>query len=455
MPSSRADCDRAALDLVVAGGGIAGLCAAWRARQRDPAARVVVLEAGPRPGGVVASERIDGFLVERAASSLRAGAESLHRLIEELGLGDELVAASGAAARRFVLHRGRLVAAPASIAAMATTPLLTTRAKLRLLAEPWIGRRDGGDETIAEFVARRCGAGVVSPLIDAVVTGIFAGDPARLEARSAFPRLVEMEARHGSLARALLAARREARRRREAGAPRRPPLAALRGGMGRLAERLAERLGDSIRCDARVVALARDASGAWRIELATRERLLARELVLATPSHHSARLLAAVDGALARDLDAIESAPVAVVAIGLARAQVGADVDALGFLVPAREHESLLGVLFESSLFPDRAPAGHVLLRAMVGGDRSPLPDDPRAVADLAWRAIAPLLHLRGPPRLLESRLHRPGIPQYRPGHAARLARIAARLAALPGLALAGWSYRGIALDDQARGDPQ
>jgi len=451
MPSSRADGANGTLpfDLVVAGGGIAGLSAAWRALQRDPVARVVVLEAGGRPGGVVASERIDGFLVERAASSIRAGAEAIHRQIEELGLGDEVVAASGAAARRFVLHRGRLVAAPSSIAAMVATPLLSARAKLRLLAEPWIARRDasggasGGDETIAQFVARRCGAGLVAPLIDAVVTGIFAGDPERLEARSAFPRLVAMEARHGSLARALIAARRTARQeaklRREAGAARRPPLAALRGGMGRLAERLAERIGGAaLRCHAHVAAVAREVGGAWRVELASRERLVARKLLLATPAHESARLLAAVDGELARELSAIESANVAVVAIGLAREQIGADVDALGFLVPKAEQGALLGVLFESSLFPDRAPPGHVLLRAMVGGDRSPLPDDPRDVANLAWRSIAPLLRLRGPPRLLEVRLHRPGIPQYRPGHAARLARIDARLATLPGLALAG-----------------
>ncbi|MBL8843176.1 MAG: protoporphyrinogen oxidase [Planctomycetes bacterium] len=449
-----ADVAAAPHDLVVVGGGLAGLLAAWRARRADPTARVVVLESAAAPGGVVASERHDGFLVERAASSIRRGAAAIHALIEELGLAPELCAAGPAAARRFVLHRGRLCAAPSGPLSLLATPLIAPLAKLRLLREPFVARRAGGphdDETLARFIERRFGRGMVAPLLDAVVTGIFAGDPERLEARSVFPRMVALEERHGSLVRSLL--------HREAPPPR-PLLAALRGGTGALVAKLAAALPpDALRCGVRVTRLARAADGTWQIDgeqrpgFAAPERLSwrARQLCLALPAWEAAPLLAPLDGALAAELAAIAAANVAVVAIGVRREQIGADVDALGFLVPKGERRPLLGVLHESALFPERAPAGHVLLRAMVGGERLALPDDPDAIAQLAFEQVAPLLRIDGTPRLLAAFPHRPGIPQYRPGHAARLARIDARLAEWPGLLLRGWSYRGIALDDRAR----
>jgi len=447
--------DEPACDLAVVGGGLAGLVAAWRERQRDPGARVVLLEAGARPGGVVATERIDGFLVERAAASIRRGADAIHALIEELGLCEELVAADpAAAARRFVLHRGRLCAAPAGVRSLLSTPLLSAGAKLRLLAEPFVPARPQADETVAQFVARRCGAGLVAPLLDAVVTGIFAGDVERLEAASAFPRMTALERRHGSLLRGALAAQLGAAgRAARAARTGRPALTALRGGMQQLVDRLCERLADAavaIRCGARVVRLAREAD-AWRIALAGGESLRARRVHLAAPAWAAAELLRPVDAALAAECAAIEAAPLAVVAIGVARSQVSGDVDALGFLVPRAERRALLGVLCESSLFPGRAPAGHVLLRAMVGGGRVALPESAAAIARLAFEEAAEALRIAGAPRLLAAFPHRPGIPQYRPGHAARVARVTARVAAQPGLSLGGWSWSGIALDDRAR----
>ncbi len=438
-------------DLVVVGGGLAGLLAAWRARNADPRADVVVLESAATPGGVVASERHDGFLIERAASSIRRGAAAIHALIEELGLAPELCAAGPAAARRFVLHRGRLCAAPSGLISLLATPLIAPLAKLRLLREPFVARRAGGphdDETLARFIERRFGRGMVAPLLDAVVTGIFAGDPERLEARSVFPRMVALEERYRSLVKSLL--------QREAPPPR-PLLAALRGGTGALVARLAEKLRGVIHCNVRVASLAREADGTYRVATVTTSGAASsatwrtRRLCLATPASEAAPLLAPLDRTLAAELAGIAAANVAVVAIGVRREQVGGNVDALGFLVPKGEQRPLLGVLYESALFPGRAPPGHVLLRAMVGGERLTLPDDPRAIAQLAFEQVAPLLRIDGTPRLLAAFPHRPGIPQYRPGHAARLARIDARLAQLPRLTLCGWSYRGIALDDRAR----
>jgi len=443
---------------VVVGGGIGGLLAAWRRKRARPEESVLVLEASDRAGGVLASVREDGFLIERAASSLRAGATAMLATIDELGLASELIESSRAAKKKWLLHEGRLVRTPASPLSLFSTPLLTARAKLRMFKEPWVARGGDEQETLAGFVARRFGAGLVEPMLDAVVTGIFAGDPRRLEARSALPRMVALEEQHGSVLRGLLKQARvrdvpPAERGRRRHARRKPALFALRGGMQQLVDRLAAELGDSIRTGQRVEQLVRDdTDGSWRI-LGPGGVELARStsVLLATPSWSAARLLARTDAELARELSAIEAANVAVVGIGVRREQIAADVDGLGFLVPSAEATPLLGVLYESSFFPHRAPDGHVLLRAMLGGERTQLVDDPAAVASLAWRETSRILGISGAPRLLRAFLHRPGIPQYRPGHAARLRRIDERLAKLPGLALAGWSYRGIALDDRAR----
>jgi oxygen-dependent protoporphyrinogen oxidase len=452
MPPERAD-------LAIVGGGVAGLFAAWRARRRtlDGRAPVVrVLEAAAAPGGVVATVDEAGFRIERAASSIRGASLELLAAIRELGLADQLVPAAPCAAKRWVAWRGRLEPTPAGPLSFVTSPLLTAGAKLRLAREPFVGEPAARqDETLASFVARRFGEGIVDPLLDAVVTGIFAGDVRRLEAASALPRMVELAAQHGSVVRGFLAA---ARARKREGISTRG-LFALRGGMASLVAALTRSLGDALTCDARVVAVRRIDEGdtRWEIEDARGRLVRARAVVLATPAWAAAPLLEPLAPGLARELAAIEAANVAVVALGVARAQVGADVDGLGFLVPRSESSPLLGVLFESSLFPERAPAGRVLLRCMVGGERLALPDGEAAndaIADLAWREAARYLRLTGAPELRRVFVHKPGIPQYRPGHARRLAKIDDLLASdarLAGLQLAGWSYRGIALNDAAR----
>jgi oxygen-dependent protoporphyrinogen oxidase len=441
------------VDLAIVGGGLAGLFAAWRASHRgaDRQGRTVrVLEAAPRPGGVVATVEQDGFRFERAASTIRGAALELISAIRELGLASELVAASPLAKNRWVAFRGRLMRAPGGPISLLTTPLLSPGAKLRLLREPFVQEAAARqDETLASFVARRFGAGFADPLFDAVVTGIFAGDSTRLEAASAMPRMTELSAAHGSVIRGFIHATRENRKKGLVT----HGLFALRGGMQTLVARLAQEIGDAVVCDTEVASLAR-APDHWEIRSSDGRVQRAREVVLATPSWVSARLLEPVAPQLARELAAIESANVAVVAFGVNKNQVGADSDGLGFLVPACERSPLLGVLYESSLFPDRAPAGHLLLRCMVGGERMTLPDDLAAIGDVAWREASRYLGLSGAPVLRHVVLHRPGIPQYRPGHARRLARIDETLAKEPnlaGLKLAGWSYRGIALNDRAK----
>ena len=456
----------AEVDLAIVGGGATGLLLAWLSRRARPDSRVVVLESAASPGGVVATVEEDGFRIERAASALRPGASAILATARELGLGDEIVESSRAARRRFILRGGELVKVPGSPLGLIATPLLSGRAKLRLLREPWVARGGAESETLAHFVARRFGEGIVEPMLDAVVTGIFAGDPRRLEARSAFPRLVEAEREHGSVLRGLIRARRETKAGATAVAATAPRgrargLLAFRGGMQQLIERLARELGEAVRSGQPVVRLtrladpsaarARDEHGDGERDARDGAAYTARRVVLATPAWTSARLLAPIDATLARELAAIEAANVAVVGIGVRREQIRGDIDGLGFLVPSREGTPLLGVLYESALFPGRAPDGHVLLRAMVGGERVELSDDARAVAKLAWLETCRVLRIDGAPRLLRAFLHRPGIPQYRPGHAARLARVEERLKALSGLDLAGWCYRGIALDERAR----
>jgi oxygen-dependent protoporphyrinogen oxidase len=399
---------------------------------------------------VVATIAESGFQFERAASTIRGAAVELLAALRELGLGDQLVAASPLAKRRWVAFRGRLRPAPGGPLSFLFSPLLSLGAKLRLAREPFLPEpAPREDETLASFVARRFGEGFADPLFDAVVTGIYAGDFTRLEAASAMPRMTELSAAHGSVLRGFMAATRENKRKGVVT----EGLFALRGGMAALVARLARELGDALVCGCEVKSIGR-AGGAWEIRDAAGRVQRARELILATPSWVSARLLEPLAPELARELAAIESANVAVVAFGVARTQIGGDVDGLGFLVPGSERSPMLGILYESSLFPDRAPPGHVLLRCMVGGERLRLDDDLEGIGDLAWHEASRYLRLTGAPRMRRVFLHRPGIPQYRPGHLRRLARIGAALASDPdlaGLALAGWCYRGIALNDRAK----
>ena len=459
-------------EAIVLGAGVSGLAAA-RSLARAGLRSVVVLEASAAPGGPLVTVASGGFLAELGPNTVQ-DSPALLALAADAGCAADLVPAAGAARRRYVVHRGRLVALPGGPPGLLATPLLSWRAKARLATEPWRRRGPGPHETVAAFFRRRLGTEAL-PLADAMSLGVFAGDPEELAIGFAFGRAYALEHAHGSLLRGVLHAARQARRSGLPRAPRR--LIACRDGFEQLAWRLAAGLDVRFGCAA--VEAAADPDGGFRVT-AVRDGsisvLTAPRLVSAQPAATAAAVLAPLAARApaqfisAPDRDAaaggaespspalapfaaIPHAPVAVVALGYGRDQVRHPLDGFGFLAPHREGRRILGCLFSSTLFPGRAPAGAALLTVMVGGRRRPdlveLTDG--AIAGLARAELAELLGVQGAPRLELVRRWRPGIPQPDARWSAARDAALALEAANPGLAVAGSWLHGVGLPDCAR----
>lgn len=432
--------------ILILGAGISGLSIAhWvkrEAARRTTSIDIDVYESSARAGGRIRTDEDSGYLLEWAANAVLGEDGAASRLADDLGLASERVPASPGAARRYVMTGGRLHLFPTSPQTLLSSKALSPRAKLRILGEPILARRSGKDESVLQFASRHVGAEAARTLVGAAVRGIFAGDAARLSVDAVFPAMREMERKHRSL---VLAA---------AGARRRPgdrALWSLKGGMGRLARALADSAGRSLHLNAPVLSLEerRDGAGpAWVARLATGQAIAADRVVIATPPKAAAALLRSVDAEIARRLGAIQSAGVAVVSLAFRPQAFRTPPDGYGFLVAPGEPVEILGALFESNLFPGRAPSERVLIRAMVGGtDRPDLLT--RSDADLvgfAMKAVDRTLGLvSGPERTWVIR-QEDAIPQYEVGHRVLVAAISSGLDAHPGLFLAGNAYRGISV---------
>ncbi len=427
--------------LLVIGGGLAGLSAAWEAKRAG--AQVRVLEATSQPGGVVQSHRDQGYLTEDGPNTLLASNPEFLKLLTKLGLENEIIEAAPAARERFVVRHGKLVPVPMSPGQFLTSPLLSPLAKFRLLGEPLAKARPdaAGEESLAAFARRRFGAEAFTYGLEPFVAGIFAGDPDKLSVRHAFPRLHKME-KEGSILRAGL----RAMRKQSSQGPRR--LISFHDGIGALPRALATQLGSLVDYQAQLTSLEYSTTRGWvaRWQCAgTAQQDTFDSVVLAIPAHGLAGL--PLPPALNKQLGALEKIkypPVTAVILAYPRHAVAHPLDGFGALVPRVENFSILGVLFSSTLFPGRAPAGHVLLTTFVGGARQPelatLPDHvlvAKVAADLERLlgiSAAPVYqHLTRWPR---------AIPQYGLDHGDMLAAISSAEKNWPGLALAG-SYRG------------
>lgn len=432
--------------VAVVGAGLAGLAAAWRLARAG--ARVRVYEAGERAGGVVRTASGGGWLAEGGPNSMADPPPAVRALLREAGLEASLLPTSPAARRRYVVRGGRTVPVPLSPPQLLTTPLFSLAGRLRVLREPWVAPgRAGGEESVAALARRRFGGEVLDYAVEPFVAGIFAGDPERLSARHAFPRLVAMEERHGSLLRAAVAAARE---RRAAGAAPGPASFSFAGGMEELPRALAAGLGGAVRTGAPAREVRRT-DGGWEVRAGDGGPEPFDAVVLAVAAHGLAGVgfAGAEPGALDA-LGAIRYAPIAVAALGFRREDVVHPLDGFGVLVPRVERRRVLGVLFTSTLFPGRAPAGHALLTVFLGGEREPglaaLPAEERE--RVARGELAALLGARGEPAFRHHAVWPRAIPQYALGYGALQARMDALERANPGLFLAG-SYRaGVSVGD-------
>jgi protoporphyrinogen/coproporphyrinogen III oxidase len=431
--------------VAVIGGGISGLALAWDLRRRGIGC--TVFEASERSGGKIQTESMGGFLVERGPVGLTAADPDVRMMIDALGLGRRLVPATGAR-RRGVLAAGASVQqVPQSLPALLASRLLSPWEKLRalsdLLRRPQPPRRPA-DETLASFGRRHLGSGGAAKLLFPSLPGAYALDPAHTSVASAFPWLSHVEASEGSVLRAAP----ELLRRADSG------LAAFAGGMEELPRALAAALGPDLQLATALRGIVPHGRG-YRLHLEQQgadHEMDVSAVVFAVPAHAGARVLGAFDSGLSEALAGIPYVPVTLASFGFATS-LPSRLEGHGFYVPPGRNSVLAGAVFSSSMFPGRAPAGHALVTARVGGARHPelaeLSDD--ELLQLTWSEISELAGIRGPPRDARIVRHAQALPQYRVGHRERVSAIDAGEQRHPGLFFTGNAYRGASVADCVR----
>jgi protoporphyrinogen/coproporphyrinogen III oxidase len=419
---------------IVVGAGLSGLAAAYALFRAGKDA--VVLERSQRPGGVVRTERIDGFLLETGPNTVRSTPE-LRYLAGELGIADQMLFSSPAAPR-FVDFRGRLHRLPSSPGAFVASRLLSPRAKLRLLAEPFQPRGTRDEESVRDFFARRLGNQVADRLVEPFVAGIFAGSASRLEAAAAFPTLVRWDRGHGSLVRGAFLERRA--RAGEPAAPR--GLVSFRDGLETLPRALARALGQSLRPATPALGLERRA-GRWVVRTPAGD-FEGAAVLLASPASIASDLVRGVSPEAADALDAIPHPPLAVLHLAWETSALARPLEGFGHLVVPDPERRILGAVWSSSLFAGRAPEGFALLTVFLGGARDPeiLESSDDELAAIAARDLEAQGVTRGSPRVVMTTRWERSIPQYEAGHRRRMAALDAAEAELTGLRFLG-SYRG------------
>ncbi|MBI4468660.1 MAG: protoporphyrinogen oxidase [Acidobacteria bacterium] len=433
--------------IVVIGAGISGLTCAYRLVEKG--LDVLLLELQDWPGGVIRTDGKDGFLFEQGPNSFRSTPEFI-RLIEELQLSDELVTASPSAPR-YIYFAGTLMQVPMNPVAFLGTRLIGPRDKLGILLEPFAPKPPGREETVAEFFERRFGRQVLDRLVQPFVSGVYAGDASRLSLQASFPMLAELERQYGSVLGGLLKSLRKARK-----PAFKPQLCSFRRGLSSLPERLAERLGQRTMLSREVTGLhysLTSVSAPLTIEVTHAgqvESIEADAVVIATPAHVSARLLRPLSKELADRLESIEHPPLVVVCLGYEGPSVPRAMDGFGFLVARNEGLRILGCIWNSSLFPGRAPEGGACLTSFLGGATDPaaaeLTDD--AVIEVVRRDLASSMGIRSNPRAVAVYRYSRSIPQYHLGHPALRRQVAVDLLALPHLFLAGNYLGGVSTGD-------
>jgi oxygen-dependent protoporphyrinogen oxidase len=461
--------------VVIIGGGITGLTTGLHLKDQGGGVpgglEVVILEANEDPGGNIRTRRVEGFTIERGPNGYLDNVPTTPALVRRLGLEDQIQKADESAAKRFLYRKGRLHLLPTGPVGFLKSSVLSVPGRLRVFGEPFASSKPRGvDETIFRFGSRRIGKEATSILIDAMVSGVFAGNVHELSLAASFPKMAAMEEKHGGLVKAMVAgmkkkraARKEAAARRargeaveeltRPGGPAGPggTLTSFREGLDALPMALARELGGILRTGVEVTAVTRDGPGGrpWRVHLAEGEAIEADAVLVGLPSPKARPLLEEVDPTLSGIVGQIRTAPLAVVAVAYDAETMGGAPDGFGFLVPRGTGPRILGCLWDSSVFPGRAPEGKVLLRAMIGGAHDPaamlLTND-----ELRARVLDDLrltMGLEAEPLFSRVYRWRLGIGQYTVGHLDRIQRIEDRLATLPGLWLAGSSFYGISMN--------
>lgn len=452
--------------ILIVGGGLAGLAAAYRLKQlTDPANTLITLvERDGRLGGKIVTDRVDGFVIEGGPDTFLAYKPRGVGLCRELGLADRLNGTNEQIRRTYVMRNGQLHTLPEGLTGlipsrfgpMARTSLISPLGKLRLGGEFFVPtRRDSADESLAAFVERRLGREMYDRLIEPLMSGIYAGDGAELSLGATFPQLRQAELQHGSLVKSMLAAKRAAPTPAGNGhGPKsggsRSAFLTPRTGLAEIVEALQKNLTSvNVRLGAAVTELISGANG-YRVRLASGEALRADAVILAAPAFASADLVAAFEPDMAQALRGIPYASTVTVSVAYPLSQIPHPLDGYGYVIPKAEGRAILAATWTSTKFPHRAPEGYGLIRAFIGRAGA---DDAVNLSDaelmhMVRAEMQEVLGITAAPML--HRIYRwpRAMAQYTLGHLERVDTVMRRLAGRPGLFVAGNAYHGIGLPD-------
>jgi oxygen-dependent protoporphyrinogen oxidase len=437
--------------IAIVGGGISGLTVAYLLLEKKEDLDITVLESDNRPGGKIWTDKTDGFLCEKGANGFLDNKPRTLELCKSLGI--EPVRSNENSKKRFIFLNGKLNALPESPLAFVKSDLLSFGGKLRMLFE-YNAPKGPDDETVADFITRRLGKEALEKLIDPMCSGIYAGDPYKMSMKSCFSRIKELEQEYGGLFKGLLAIRKQKKLQQKASGDTKVSVApggtltSFYNGAQTITDALAEKLGDRLHLGLPVHRIVRE-EGAYKL-YTSKSTVEADIVILASPAYAAMEILKDLDSGISKTLSDIPYPHVSVVCFGYKKEKVGHPLNGFGFLVPHIEGRKILGTLWDSSIFPNRASEGYALLRTMVGGAKSPETAtlDDEKIISMVFDELRPVLSLKTEPDLIRIYRWEKAIPQYLLGHSKKVRSLEERLRSWPGLYLTGNAYKGIGIND-------
>lgn len=426
---------------IIIGGGIAGLSAAYYLQKKN--VQITVLEREAAVGGAIKTVlKHDRYLLELGPNTFLGSSNSISELAHDIQIAHHLVQNETSAKKRFVYRETKLHEIPSGPGQFLKSKIISNRGKFRLLVEPFIRSKSYDGESLAAFVTRRAGKELLEALVDPFVSGVYAGDPFQLEIKSIFPKLVQIEEQHGSILKGM---------RELKGNLGKNSLQSFRWGMQTLPSSLHDLMGKNVRTNTTAEGIEAMPNGRWMVYTDSHgEGIDADALIMAAPAAETARLLMSHTPDIFSPLMGIPYVSLAIVHTVFRRSDVPIQIDGFGFLIPRREKIRLLGSIWSSSLFPNRAPNGEVLITSFIGGATDPYAVD-LSDHDLISHVLSGLdqtMLIHAQPRFYHIKRISQAIPQYTIGHVSRLDVIDNCLKKIPGVFLAGSYFAGISVAD-------
>lgn len=435
--------------IVIVGGGVSGLSLAYAILQKNPSADITVFEAGQKPGGKIWTDKVNGFLCEGGVNGFLDNKPMTLEMSRSLSLNP--IHSSDSARKRFIFSNNKLNLLPDSPPAFFLSNLLSVWGRLRIMFEIAAPKGTDPDESLAQFAKRRLGKEAYEKLIDPMASGVYAGNPETMSVKSCFLKVYNLEQKYGSLIRGMLSMNREAKKAgmKKVDAGPGGTLTSFYNGMGEMIDALSGFLGSRLKTGSTATAVEKK-NKRYAVHFSDGSNVETDILAIAAPAYNIAEMFKTFDKPLASVLSDIPYPAVSVVCFGYRKDRIGNKLNGFGFLIPHRERRKILGTLWDSSIFPNRAPEGHVLLRTMIGGARASdlaMLDDSR-LKDIVFKELKDIMGLNNEPDFVRIYRHEKSIPQYNIGHSSKLNTIEEMLLKHKDLYLTGNAFRGISVND-------